>query len=43
MNAHNTFENPDKVTIQDFDNAEVQEDRIEINIPAKSVVMAEFK
>ena len=43
MNAHNTFENPDKVTIQDFDNAEVQEDRIEINIPAKSVVMVEFK
>jgi len=42
MNGHNTFENPRNVTIENFNNAEVKEEKIVIDLPAKSVVMLEF-
>ncbi|MBS3776587.1 MAG: alpha-N-arabinofuranosidase, partial [Bacteroidales bacterium] len=42
MNAHNSFENPEQVTIQNFKNAEVNDGKIEVDLPAKSVVMIEF-
>lgn len=42
MNAHNTFEEPEKVTIKSFNNAKINDGTIEIDLPAKSVVMLEF-
>ncbi|MCF8336071.1 MAG: alpha-N-arabinofuranosidase [Bacteroidales bacterium] len=43
MNAHNTFEDPKKVTVREFNNAEVENGRIKVEVPAKSVVMVEFE
>jgi alpha-L-arabinofuranosidase len=40
---HNTFEDPDKVTIKDFDNVKIQKGNIETVLPSKSVVLLRIK
>ena len=39
MNAHNTFEQPDKVTLAAFDGARVTPDGLDIALPPRSVVL----
>lgn len=38
MDSHNTFENPNNVTLQKFDKATLQNNKLQVTIPAKSVV-----
>jgi len=42
MNSHNTFENPQEVIPIDFDDFKIQKDRIEVHLPARSVVVLEI-
>ena len=42
MNSHNTFENPREVIPEDFMDFNVQKDRIEVLLPARSVVVLEI-
>jgi alpha-N-arabinofuranosidase len=39
MNAHNTFEAPNAVQPAAFDGAAIKGDRLEVKLPAKSVVV----
>lgn len=39
INDHNTFEQPDKITIADYKSAKVSKGKISASIPAKSVVL----
>lgn len=41
MNAHNTFENPNKVVPQHFDGASITDNKIKVLLPAMSVVALE--
>jgi alpha-N-arabinofuranosidase len=43
LNAHNTFENPEIVTTQDFKDFKISGNSLIIKLPAKSVVMLEVK
>jgi len=40
---HNTFDDPDKVTLKDFKNAKISKGKIEAVLPAKSVVLLRVK
>jgi alpha-N-arabinofuranosidase len=40
---HNTFENPDKVVIEEFKHFKYLGDQIEVDVPSKSVVVLEMK
>jgi alpha-N-arabinofuranosidase len=42
MNSHNTFENPREVVPVEFRDTKVQKDRLEVKLPARSVVMLEI-
>lgn len=42
LNTHNTFENPEQITIQDFKDVSIKEQNISINIPAKAVITLEI-
>ncbi len=43
MNAHNTFAAPDTVRPTRFDGASLKGNRLEINLPAKAVVVLELR
>jgi alpha-L-arabinofuranosidase len=43
MKAHNTFEDPERVTIKDFDGAEIIEGKLTVKLPAMSIVTLEVK
>ena len=43
INAHNTFEEPERVIPQEFSNARIEEEKLFANIPAKSVVVLKLK
>jgi len=43
MNAHNTFENPDVVVPVSFSGYKIAEEGIEVELPAKSVVVLELR
>jgi len=43
MQDHNTFENPEKVTIKEFKQYKPLGDQLEADIPSKSVVVLEMK
>ncbi|OOM80044.1 alpha-N-arabinofuranosidase [Clostridium sp. BL-8] len=43
MNAHNTFEDPDKVSLKSFDAASIAEGRLTAVLPAMSLVTLELK
>jgi alpha-N-arabinofuranosidase len=43
MNAHNTFEDPDKVSLKSFDAASITEGRLTAVLPAMSLVTLELK
>jgi alpha-L-arabinofuranosidase len=43
MNAHNTFENPDRVAPKDFNGASIAEGKLITKLPAMSVVTLEIK
>ena len=42
MNEHNTFEKPNAVTLQPFSGATLEKNAVEVNLPAKSVVLLEL-
>ena len=42
INDHNTFENPDNVTVKDFKGAKIDRGTLSIQLPSKSVVMLEL-
>ncbi len=43
MTAHNTFQQPDKVKIQNFDDAAMENNTLKLGLPAKSVVVFKIK
>ncbi|WP_315066617.1 alpha-N-arabinofuranosidase [uncultured Clostridium sp.] len=43
MNAHNTFEDPEKISLKSFDNASIAEGRLTAVLPAMSLVTLELK
>ena len=43
MNAHNTFENPDKVVPASFNDVSVENNTLRLSIPAMSIVTLEIK
>ncbi|MBA1394717.1 alpha-N-arabinofuranosidase, partial [Lactobacillus sp. XV13L] len=43
MDAHNTFDNPNAVTLQDFQGATVNDGKLQVKLPAKSVVSITLK
>ncbi|KLE35953.1 alpha-N-arabinofuranosidase [Aurantiacibacter luteus] len=43
MDAHNTFDQPNNVTVQTFTGARIDGDTIRLSLPAKSVVMLEVR
>lgn len=43
MNAHNTFEEPERVTIKDFNNAVIIEGKLKVKLPGMSIVTLEVK
>jgi alpha-L-arabinofuranosidase len=43
MQDHNTFEQPDSVRIKDFNQFKIDEDRIIIEMPSKSIVVLKIK
>jgi alpha-N-arabinofuranosidase len=43
MNAHNTFEDPERVTIKVFDGAAIAEGKLKVKLPAMSIVTLEVK
>jgi len=43
INAHNTFDNPDKVKTEEFKSAKLKKNTLSVELPAKSVVMIELK
>jgi alpha-N-arabinofuranosidase len=42
INGHNTFENPNKVVPLEFKGAEIQQGKLKLRLPAKSVVVLEI-
>jgi alpha-L-arabinofuranosidase len=43
LTAHNTFDNQNVVKSEDFKEAEVTKDGIQVKVPAKSIIMLEMK
>jgi len=43
INDHNTFENPNSVTVKDFKGAKVEKGKLSIQLPSKSVVLLEIQ
>jgi alpha-N-arabinofuranosidase len=43
INDHNTFENPDAVAVKDFKDAKLSGGKLNITLPAKSVVLLEIE
>jgi alpha-N-arabinofuranosidase len=43
IDAHNTFEQPENVKPKAFDGAKLRKDKLEVTLPAKSVVVLELK
>lgn len=43
MDTHNTFDNPDNVTITEFTNFKLKDNIISVEMPSKSVVVLELK
>jgi len=43
INDHNTFENPNAVTVKDFLGAKIDKGRLSVQLPSKSVVMLELE
>ena len=43
MQDHNTFEDPDKIKIKDFNDFKIEGDNIIINMPSKSIITLEIK
>ncbi len=42
LDAHNTFDNPDSVVPEDFENGRIRNNELRVTIPAKSVVVFEI-
>jgi alpha-N-arabinofuranosidase len=42
LNAHNTFDDPDKVVVNSFNDFKIGKDKIEINVPKHSVIALEL-
>jgi alpha-L-arabinofuranosidase len=43
MNAHNTFEDPERVTIKDFNSAVIIDGKLKVKLPAMSIVTLEVR
>ncbi|MDD4516707.1 alpha-N-arabinofuranosidase [Massilibacteroides sp.] len=43
INDHNTFDNPNTVTVKDFNNAKLTNGKLAVKLPASSVVMLEIE
>ncbi|MDR2928075.1 MAG: alpha-N-arabinofuranosidase [Cytophagaceae bacterium] len=43
INDHNTFENPNNVTVMDFNSASINDGTLSVKLPSKSVVMLELQ
>ena len=42
MTAHNTFENPEMITLAEFKDAKIENEKIIATLPPKSVVVLEI-
>jgi alpha-N-arabinofuranosidase len=43
INDHNTFDNPNTVSVKDFKDAKLSDGKLNISLPAKSVVLLEIE